>query len=857
MPHSHLDVGYTHPQPMLLELQKDYLDQALALIEKTKNYPEETQFRWTIEGNYILKNWLETASEEQVEKMKAAIHSGHICVTALPMHTTPGADAREMITMLSGLKELEKRLDTRIHIAISHDVDGQPWTLGQLMLDSGVDFYLTGINVHYGGVPFLRPAFFQWEMSDGRKLPTFLGEHYSLFSQYAFTWENSTARMEEGLSEHAHWLESRGYDKEFMFLSATNPPWQYDNNPPDWNLPDLIQRYNEEKGHSYKIRLVTAEMLRNRLYRELEEKEVPVHAGDWTDFWNFGCASTAVETRVSRLAKGTLSAAEMLECYGLEKDPRYASVKARCQENIMLYDEHTWGASQAISEPDCPETCSQLIYKKRMAYRAADLAGYLTSVGMNRYCKNPAQSDSREGMLYVNPCGAEQTFEAIYNSEYRKEGRVLGAYQTKFSSPYLRRETETESAGILTMKPFSAVTLSFEELDELKKKSASFAEKYDFENGVLETPYYKVQTEEKTGRILQITDKATGRKLLSGRDGFALFDVVREQIDGSRNSVKREILFGDSVELRNHDISQWNHDWKALRTRGESQGFEVEKKEYEISLIRKEKLDGTEGITQKITFYTYRPGIHMETSFIKKPVCDPEALYFVIPVRMPEGWECSYDTAGEIVKLDEEQLGRTCRDYQTVDSGVSLYGENGCLTLCCPDAPMIQVGDFQFAREQASVPREQDPLLLAWPMNNYWSTNFMANQSGSTVFVYELNFHESFSKEQMYADGIRLKQPVVKNVAVQGPFEENVLLKAEGSCQILNVYPDKAHEGMIALVKNQDNKPVICRLTSPTRPVTEAEVLTPAEETVKKLPVENGTVSVEVPARALMMVRLR
>lgn len=842
---------------MLLELQKDYLDQTLALIEATKDYPEETQFRWTIEGNYILRNWLKTAPPEQIEKMKEAIHSGHICVTALPMHTIPGADAREMVQMLSGLKELEKILDTRIHIAINHDVDGQPWTLSQLMLDSGVDFYLTGINVHYGGLPFQRPAFFQWQTSDGRKLPTFLGEHYSLFSQYGFTWENSTARMEEGLSEHAHWLESRGYEKEFMFLSATNPPSQYDNNPPDWNLPDLIQRYNEEKGHSYKIRLVTAEMLRDRLYQELKEKKVPVYSGDWTDFWNFGCASTAVETRVSRLAKGTLSAAEMLECYSLKKDSRYEEVKKRCQENIMLYDEHTWGASQAISEPDCPETCSQLIYKKGMAYRAADLAGYLVSTQLNRYCQNPAQSDQRSGMLYVNASGAEQIFEASYPKDYRREGRVLGASQTKFYSPYLRQEKEVESGGILTLKPFSAVTLSFEELDEQRKKSTVWAENYRYEKGSLETPYYLVQLEEKTGRILQITDKATGKEMLSGKDGFALFDLVREQIDEEQNPVKRETLFGDSVFLRNHDISQWNHEWKALRTRGKSLGFEVKQKEYEISLVLQEELEGTEGVRQKITFYTYRPGIHMETSFVKKPVCDPEALYFVIPIKMSAGWECSYDTAGEIVKLDEEQLGHTCRDYQTVDTAVSLYGENGCLTLGCPDAPMIQVGGFQFAKEYSAIPREKDPLILAWPMNNYWSTNFMANQSGLTTFSYELNFHEKFSKEQLYADGIRRKQPIIKNVVVNETFGEKTLIETENTCRILNIYPAKEQDGMILLMKNQEDQPAVCHLSSKVHPITQAEEVTPAEEIVQKFAVENGTAIVEIPARALRIVKLK
>lgn len=105
--------------------------------------------------------------------------------------------------MLRDIKELEEQFHTKIQIAINHDVNGQPWSMGQLMLDSGIDFYITGINIHFGGLPFERPYFFQWEMADGRRLPSYLGEHYSMFSFFSETWEHSTEKMHKGLAEHA------------------------------------------------------------------------------------------------------------------------------------------------------------------------------------------------------------------------------------------------------------------------------------------------------------------------------------------------------------------------------------------------------------------------------------------------------------------------------------------------------------------------------------------------------------------------------------------------------------------------------------------------------------------------------
>lgn len=91
MPHSHLDIGYTHPQPMLMELQCDYIENAIDLCAKTIDYPEEAQFRWTCEATYPVLKWLKTAQPERIELFRKFVKEGRISVTALPMHTTPAA----------------------------------------------------------------------------------------------------------------------------------------------------------------------------------------------------------------------------------------------------------------------------------------------------------------------------------------------------------------------------------------------------------------------------------------------------------------------------------------------------------------------------------------------------------------------------------------------------------------------------------------------------------------------------------------------------------------------------------------------------------------------------------------------
>ena len=42
--HSHTDIGYTHPQPVVWELQRRFIDRAIALGEATADRPEPLRF---------------------------------------------------------------------------------------------------------------------------------------------------------------------------------------------------------------------------------------------------------------------------------------------------------------------------------------------------------------------------------------------------------------------------------------------------------------------------------------------------------------------------------------------------------------------------------------------------------------------------------------------------------------------------------------------------------------------------------------------------------------------------------------------------------------------------------------------
>lgn len=858
MHHSHLDIGYTHPQPMLMELQGDYIEQAIDLCEKTEDWPEESRFKWTCEAFYPVVKWMRYAETAKIEKFKRLIAKGSISMTALPLHTTPCATEMQLNTMMRELDVLREELDTRISTAINHDINGQPWTMAQILLDSHVDFYMTGINIHFGGIPFKRPMAFRWKTPDGRMLLSYVGEHYSLFSQFFHTYEADTAVMHREIDRYAKRLETQGHDWDFAFLTATNPPLM-DNNCPDAGLADLIRRYNEE-GHEYTVRFATPEMLRDKL-RSMGDKSFPEYGGDWTDYWNFGCASAARETRANKLALRTMESAGVFECMTGAQTGRYLSVRKKAEQSALIYHEHTWGASQSVTDPEDYESQSQRIHKLAYAYKAADLSGYLVASQIERFLENPAQTDEMNGIAVFNPTSVTQKVRMHIPEIWFRRERQLSARRAKEYIPYLDTSEAKmyfdhwarRDCGAVELPPFGYQIIPFSKLPEYACDEGE-KDKFRMEDGVLETPYYRVALNSVTGRVKQIYDRRRDRELLNEKADWSFFELVRETIDARYHEEHRKTLYPRDVDLCNENISLWNHEWKAKRTGADRiVRWDLKTEGNRAILSWETEMLGMEKVEQRLVFYSDSPYIDLRVRMKKLPVCEPEGIYLAFPVKIGGNWKACYSSAGQMVLLDEEQLGHVCRDYLSVDNGVAVYNEDICFGLACPHAPMVQVGDFHFGKESRAIPRKENPLLLAWPLNNYWDTNFVANQSGTMEFSYRFFVNDRFSRTDVYGEFVRgenrgLTAPVSCKKEGAGAA---VAASEEGV--ITSIYPAKK-EGMLVLLHNREMTGKTLSIGVPDRRIKGAWLTDTQEKKTDALCGEAETVKVSLAPGAMARV---
>ena len=82
LPHSHVDIGYSDPQPEVERKQWKNLRDAVALARATASYPPEARFKWNVEGLWSVESYLKQASPDDREAFLAAVRSGTIALQA-------------------------------------------------------------------------------------------------------------------------------------------------------------------------------------------------------------------------------------------------------------------------------------------------------------------------------------------------------------------------------------------------------------------------------------------------------------------------------------------------------------------------------------------------------------------------------------------------------------------------------------------------------------------------------------------------------------------------------------------------------------------------------------------------------
>jgi hypothetical protein len=716
LPYSHNDIGYTDLQPNIERKQWRNLEQALALIQATRNYPPDARFKWNLETLWALDTWLRQAPEQKRREVLDAVRNGDIGVTALYANLLTGlANAVEMSHFTEFARRLRTEYSIPVTTAVTSDIPGFTWGIVTALAQSGVKYFAIAPNMSdrigytlemWGDKPFY------WTSQSGeeRVLAWVAGASYASFH------EGELSKLgDEKILKLVRQLDASGYPYEMVHLPYTVGG---DNGPPDPDLPDFVKRWNE-RYVTPRLAIATHE----QMFREFEARygaTLPSFRGDFTPYWEDGAASTAFETALTRRAVDRLVQGEAL--WSLLAPKAYPETDyAAAWRGVVLWDEHTWGAHNSVSEPDLPFVKGQWEFKQRFALEAEHLSRELLAKALG----GPARVGRGKVAFDVYNTNSWPRTDLVLLA--REQSLVGDAVVDERSQPVPSQRLSTGELAVLAenVPPLAAKRFF------VRRGRAQSGGSAKASGNVVENSLIAVTVNERTGAIESLRWKATGNEFVDTSKGLGLNEYLYV---AGRDPANAQPLGNIRVKVK-------------------EQGGVV------ASLGVQADAPGSKHYSSEIRVVHSIGRVDIINDIDKKAVREKEGVHIGFAFRVPGG-QLRYDVANGIVRPEADQLPGACKNFFSVQSWVDVSNRASGITWATVDAPLIEIGAI--TAEQGwmkSVAASQ--TIYSYVMNNYWHTNYKAEQEGPVRFVYSLLPHGEFRPEEAARFGRERREPLV------------------------------------------------------------------------------------------------
>ena len=164
----------------------------------------------------------------------------------------------------------------------------------------------------------------------------------------------------------------------------------------------------------------------------------------------------------------------------------------------------------------------------------------------------------------------------------------------------------------------------------------------------------------------------------------------------------------------------------------------------------------------EIRLFNTTKRIDLAYSILKKSVTDPEGIYIAFPFLLNDG-VLSFDVQGGEIRAGIDQIPGSTNDWNVVQNYARVQDENGQIMLSSPEIPMMQFGAINTGRYKAGATPESTHIY-GWPMNNYWTTNFNAEQRGGINWVYNISSSTNQSQTEATRFGWNNRVPFLARI---------------------------------------------------------------------------------------------
>ena len=727
VPHTHHDVGYTDTPRIAEQLHRVSLERALALVEAPTGN-ERSRFRWTVEVARPLDRWL-AAEPATAARVVAAVRGGNLAVCGGYLNMTQLVDDGGYDRSFRAVERI-RALGIPIRAVQHGDVNGVGWGVVPAMRRAGLDTLVMALNPDHGRPPFEQPSVFWWQGPDDSRVLVALHNHYAVGWDWGIV--RGAAPDDGPVGEFVNRLNERtDYPFDFAVVHAA-----MDNCAPTGDLCHAVDAWND-KHPELPMRTATTNDVVDRWWNGPIDS-LPTYRGEWADWWAHGHGSTAREVATAReaarlrrsamsiLAGARLEGTEdapsgsMAEWYGPPVLPgdsnAIEALTAELDEQLLLFQEHTWGARESVVHPTSVFTRTHWNQKAAMAWRAQDLAHDLARhAGARSLHPERTRVDDAVAVVNASPQPARQMTIAEVEGETIRFWLDCPPHTTALAHICRPVWREVEPGAVHRLQD------------------------------------YEVVVDPTEGGILSLRHVGSGRELVDPAAEFPLVAIVHEHVaPGSEHPV--------ATTSRRHfhpDTPGPEFVRRAARSSGKAEiasdgdgAWSAVRWNVEIADL----------LTARVELIVSGSTAQLVVSLDRRPRVEPEGVFVTFPfaVKRPRFW---LQTTDAVYEAEREQLPDTCRDWYSIQHAVGVADEDASgIMWGTLDAPLVQVGGFhtgEWARHlDASVGH-----VNSWLMNNLYFTNFKASQGGTDQYRYMFQPSDVVSRAGTARFGERLGQP--------------------------------------------------------------------------------------------------
>lgn len=778
LPHSHVDIGYSDPQPVVEQKQWKNLADAVRLAAATRDYPADARFKWNVEGLWAVESYLRQASEADRRAFAEAVAAGAIDLQANYTNVLTGISTpEELARWTDGARRLQQQygfgpMPTAMHT----DIPGLSWTVVRALAQAGVRYFSSGPNYMPGSpdggdrigqtLKALgdRPFWWQSPSGDERLLFWMAGRGYSWFHGMNLGQLESAGR--QAFLQYLRQLQAEGYPYDMVQVRYTIGG---DNGPVDPKLPDFVKAWNE----TFDAPRLVIDTARG-LFGEFERRHgarLPTYAGDMTPYWEDGAISSAGEEALVRAAARRLQQAETL--WALRNPSRYpAEDFGNAWRDVTMWHEHTWGAADSISQPDRKDVVEQWRYKREFALKADT---------RSRELLDAARATAGNAIEIINTASWPRDELVVLDAkDTGRLDRVLAGRRTLPSQRLVDGRLAVWTADVPAL---AALRLRFVPGKAARPVEPAKAEPLSLANGRL-----RVVVDPRTGDIRSLSSAGLPGIEFAGAPGLNGFRYVP------------------------------GLDPAAAQASGPATVIIEEAGPLVATLRIESTAPGTTRLVRRLTLVAGDDRLYLEAAIDKEKVRQKESAHVAFPFNLPSPL-VRVDEGEALVTIGKDQLPGSCRDFIGPHSAVDVSSGRAGVSLVTLDAPLVEIGAMTDERRAGSQPRtwRQDAVpggtVFAYLLNNYWHTNYKADQDGELRFRFIVRPHAEFDAGALRRLGASADAPLIASrVPAQEPVTPAPFQLDHSPAIVSSLRPLEGNRGLLVRLYNPTGSVVAARL---------------------------------------------